>query len=60
MPGGEPLLAVYGRVAWRTDRAAGIAFVSVGAEAASGTSPAARAEAVRRAVRRLLEEAEPA
>lgn len=55
MPGGEILLAVRGRVAWRNPRAAGIAF-----DPPARGDVAAREETVRRALRRLLDGVEPA
>lgn len=59
LPEGEELLSAEGRVAWRNPTAVGIAFSSVGpADGPRRTGPPA-AEAVRRALRRLLEESDP-
>jgi CRP-like cAMP-binding protein len=57
LPDGDPLLAAQGRVAWRNEQAAGIAFRWVPAEGVGGAG-VIQAEAVQRALRRLLEEAD--
>lgn len=59
LPGGEELLGVDGRVAWRSPNAAGIAFDSVGGAGGPRRAGPLAAEAVRRSLRRLLEESDP-
>lgn len=56
LPGGDPLLLRKGRIAWRSDRAAGICFDPAGASGAQ--DPRLAGEEIRRALRRLLDEAE--
>lgn len=58
LPTGEELLSVKGRVAWRGATAAGIAFSAVAAGDGMEQRGLAAAAAVRRAVRRLLEESD--
>lgn len=56
LPGGEPLLVQPGRIAWRSERAAGVAFEP--GEAGQATDPRLAHEQVRRALRRLLDDTE--
>jgi CRP-like cAMP-binding protein len=60
LPGGEGLLSVTGRVAWRGPTAAGIAFSSVGDGDGAGARGAVAAATVRRAARLLLERSDSA
>ena len=57
-PGGETLLKVEGRVAWRNATGAGIAFTSVAGAEGGERRGAAAAAAVRQAIRCLLEESD--
>lgn len=56
LPGGEPLLVQPGRIAWRSERAAGVAFEP--GEAGQAIDPRLAHEQVRRALRRLLDDTE--
>ena len=55
LPGGEPLLTQPGHIAWRNERAAGICFEP--GDSVKGSDPRLAGEQVRRALRRLLDEA---
>lgn len=60
LPDAGELLSVKGRIAWRSPAAAGVAFSWIaGGDGTAAVGPDAAA-AVRRAVRRLLEESDPA